>query len=95
MDYKILQIIPADGWHVVYSFDNGEEFRAPVLCFALIEFEENGKIYQNIEPMDFDDGLRVIERVCDVSNFVRLEHEGDTPPAGLSPTAGGDRAQLT
>lgn len=48
---KILQIIPADGWCALYKNDN-EMLSEPLICFALIEADNNE---QRIVGMCCDD----------------------------------------
>jgi len=48
---KILQIIPANGWYALYKDDN-EMLSDPLVCFALIEDDDN---VQRIVGMCRDD----------------------------------------
>jgi len=81
LGYKILQIIPADGWYAVYSEvdDSGAEYKERIVCFALIEDYEvtPGKTYRYVEPFGFDEDIGAASRISDVSNFDRIEHEGE------------------
>lgn len=51
MEYKILQIIPADGWYVDYSEQYQKASLTPLICWALVE-KSNGE--RSIVPMDVD-----------------------------------------
>lgn len=50
-DYKIIQIIPTGRELYSKYEDEGEEFTIPIVCFALIEYE-NGE--REVVPMDMD-----------------------------------------
>lgn len=61
---RILQIMPADGW--VAEYKDGESGE-PVLCFALVEFEEDGVKFQEVRPMCPDSsGIAFVDNA---SNF--------------------------
>lgn len=80
-DYKIIQIIPATGWHAIYSDDNGKpdpENRSPVVCFALIEYEDNGKPVREVRAMTNTDIGIAVE---DASNFACLAQEAEIQTA--------------
>ena len=75
----ILQIIPADGWQVVYQNKDGTEGINRIACFALIEEVEvdgdgvpYGRPARYIAPFDATEDA-VIEEASDNVNFVRIE----------------------
>jgi hypothetical protein len=72
---KILQIIPETRFTAVYN-ENGEEVSYPVVCWALIEKEFAGEIYQEVIGMiviDTDPELQFVVGDPDSGNFVRYE----------------------
>ncbi len=64
---RILQIIPAEGWKVVFTGPNGE-FSAPLSLFALVE--ENGDT--SVEGMTAD-GDCIFQFCEEFVSFVRYE----------------------
>ena len=58
---KIIQIIPADKWEVVYEDSKTKEkFSSPLVCFALMEDKDG---WRYIEPMNISDGT-IIDSVA-------------------------------
>lgn len=49
---KILQIIPATGWRVLYENPDGSLKQESLVCFALAETEENGKLETKVLAME-------------------------------------------
>lgn len=66
---KIVQIIPAAGWYVVYD-EEGQELKSHLACWALMEDEE-GERY--IVGMD-GEGNEVHNPEA-IGSFNRYEHE--------------------
>ena len=64
---KILQIIPATGWYATYVGDTEDALLDPVVCFALVETQQNGEILRQVRPMGMDGKL--IELVDTATNF--------------------------
>jgi len=54
-DDKIVQIMPAEGWVAAFEDEDGEEQIAALTCFALVETEEEGKVYRSVRPMIWSD----------------------------------------
>lgn len=68
---KILQIMPAIGWHATYQGDQGI-IKTPLVCWALIEEDENGELYTNVVGMDAQGHIDFSD---DSSNFLGYEKE--------------------
>lgn len=74
---RILQIIPADGWHAKYKEDDGAIMLCKVMCFALVAVTENGDVHEDVRAIDGDDeGLIEFANTLS-SNFAGLVHESD------------------
>lgn len=70
-DDKIVQIIPAIGWRVLYAEDDGTGYYVDLVCWALVE---NG----NIEPIDTD-STGYVDYLCRESlNFVGIYGPSET-----------------
>ncbi len=86
MDFKILQIVPAQpGWYARFAdcdADDDAVSIAPVVCWALAETEE-GQAVEGLVPTDFMPGNGV-SPVSDVSRISELVFVGYTqqPPEG-------------
>lgn len=50
---KILQIMPAEGWYATYEDEDGETTFSALVCFALVESEEEGKTHRAVRPMSW------------------------------------------
>lgn len=59
-DYKIIQIIPVNKELYSKYEDDGKEFTIPIVCFALVEYEDGTR---EVIPMDMDS-----EGTIDVTN---------------------------
>lgn len=60
---KIIQIIPAVGWRVLYAEDDGNGYYVDLVCWALLDNE-------NIEPVDTD-STGYVDYMCrETGNFV-------------------------
>jgi len=64
---KILQIIPAAGWYATYKSDPENTPLDPIVCFALVEMQQNGETWQEVRPMGTNGKL--IELVDSADNF--------------------------
>lgn len=68
---KIVQIMPAEDWVATYQDEDGEEQFSALTCFALVESEEDGKIYRSVRPMIWsDEGM--IDFADEADTFVGL-----------------------
>lgn len=74
---RMIQIIPADGWHARYKQDDGKIELSRLQCFALVErTQERGGPEQTVHGMDADvDGH--MEYCDEVSNFLGYVHKDD------------------
>ena len=52
---RIVQIMPAEDWVASYEDEDGEEQFSALVCFALVESEEDGKVYRSVRPMIWSD----------------------------------------
>jgi hypothetical protein len=71
MEYKIVQIIPATGWYVIYQ----DGPKQPLVCWALIEWLDNGD--REIVAMDTDN-YGSIGRVDGPRYTYQYEPDGST-----------------
>jgi hypothetical protein len=75
-EHKILQIIPANGWVALYNDDKGEtgpaEDGLPVVCFALIQYTQDGHTFQEVRPMTDGGGGIEVEDCTNYAGVVRL-----------------------
>lgn len=71
---KILQIVPAPGWYVIYK-DEPENVVNSLACWALVELQDGDDIFTYVAGMDAMDTVEL----CDsVSNFVGYQY-GEKP----------------
>jgi hypothetical protein len=79
---KILQMIPAVGWHAVFvergEASEAELYSIPLCCWALVEQDDAGDIFRFISGFGATD---VIDTCDDVRDFVGYLHESE--PEGI------------
>ena len=76
---KILQILPAAGWHAHFKGEGEPDFVAPLVCFALVEVtDDRGSKTQQVRAMSWCDPY--VEFCEDEKNFSRLSHENQSAP---------------
>lgn len=54
--HRIVQIMPAVGWFARYKWDDGEEDENPIVCWALVEWENKGEPFYTVEGVENEDG---------------------------------------
>ena len=62
--YKIISIIPADGWYAIYKQEDGSLLRVRVICLALIEYKDGER---DVQALDYSDGCASLCQ--DAENF--------------------------
>lgn len=82
----IVQIIPAEGWYAEYRPSDHTTSLMPLLCFALVEWEEYGRVIRDVQPMVYNGQKRCAE-LCDTqSHFFSITQRPPetvpTPPQG-------------
>jgi hypothetical protein len=75
--FRIKQIIPADGWFAGFKDPGGNIDYCPVLCFALVSYEDKGDAFTEVKPICWGDPYADF---CDESsNFDGLRHLSELP----------------
>ena len=64
---KILQILLAIGWYATYTDDAENDALDPVVCFALVEMQQDGESWQEVRPMGTD--AKSIDLIDTADNF--------------------------
>ena len=71
LPYRIIQIIPANGWGAVYDYD-GKEATDPLICWALVERKGPQGFREAEEVVGMDIDSRGLIMPCEeIRNFVR------------------------
>jgi len=78
---KIRQIIPGSGWVSVRKEDDGRLFRQAIVCWALVEEEEDGEVCTYVVPMEAD--ITGITEPLGPDEIVYKEAEGYVHPAEI------------
>ncbi|MEK7438845.1 MAG: hypothetical protein AAB150_18400 [Pseudomonadota bacterium] len=70
---KIIQIMPAESWVATYQDEDGEDQVSELVCFALVESEDEGKVYRSVRPMIWgEEGM--IDFADEADTFTGLSH---------------------
>ena len=73
---KIIQIMPAEGWYAKFRDEDGEENYALVVCFAIVETEEEGHLYRSVRPM-YSSPEGMIDFADEADSFAGLSHASE------------------
>ena len=79
---KLLQIIPAGGWLVVYKDEDKKQFRIPLACWALCVSEDDGEKVYSVEGMQ---GFDYVDFCVEDDNFVGYRHGSEPMLEKLKP----------
>lgn len=75
---RIMQIIPAEGWHTVYVDGNETPFLIRLVCWAMVE--EEGEVFvRGMEAGGAQEGVQIVNENFD-SNFLGYAAPGSQMP---------------
>jgi hypothetical protein len=82
-EYKILQIMPAEGWYAVYKWENGDSDMNRITCWGLVEWEDGDRTVEGVEVDDGEthlcveySGFRHYLHQSEIETFKKAETNG-------------------